>query len=162
MLTAVPLSAIEDAWHEIYDTTEERAGELMEAFYKEQPDLAAYLASAEEEIGTMDDRGFLMLYGVWIWQAFKLNGRDTTRVTAAAIEAAADRNFADVMRLQNEQTKLVMDASADFRAEFRQAAMLGAIVNDIMEGKMEGESRADDITGMMVMCAKTVIDCLDA
>lgn len=162
MLTAVPLSAIEDAWHEIYDTTEERAGALLEAFYKEQPDLAAYLATAEEEISVMDDRGFLMLYGVWIWYAFKLNGRDSTRVTVSAVEAAADRNFADAMRLQEEQTKLVMDASRDFRREFRQQAMLGAIVNDIMEGNMEGESRQDDITGMMVLCVKTVIDCLDA
>jgi hypothetical protein len=31
-----------------------------------------------------------------------------------------------------------------------------------MEGNMEGQHHADDITGMMVMCAKTVIDCLDA
>jgi hypothetical protein len=162
MLTTVPLSAIEDAWHEIYDTTEEHAQDLMEAFTREQPDLATYVASTEEEISTMDDRGFMMLYAVWIWKAFKLNGRDTTRVTATAIEGAAQRNYEDVMRLQNEQSKQVMDASATFRAEFRQLPILGAIINDIMEGKMEGESRADDITGMMVMCAKTVIDCLDA
>ena len=55
-----------------------------------------------------------------------------------------------------------VDAAAGFRREFRQLPMLGAIINDIMEGKMEGDSRSDDITGMLVICAKTVIDCLDA
>lgn len=162
MLTTVPLSAIEDAWHEIYDTTEERAGELMEEFAREQPDLVAYLASAEEEINTLTDRGFLMLYGVWAWLACKLNGRDTNRVTATAIEAAATRNHTDMMRLQEDRTRQVMDASAVFRQEFRQLPLLGAIINDAMEGDMEGESRQDDITGMTVLCAKTVIDCLDA
>lgn len=162
MLTTVPLSAIEDAWHEIYDTTEERAGELMDEFVREQPDLAAYLASAEEEINTLTDRGYLMLYGVWAWLACKLNGRDTTRITATAIEAAATRNHADMMRLQEDRTRQVMDASAAFRKDFRQLPLLGAIINDAMEGDMEGESRRDDITGMTVLCAKTVIDCLEA
>lgn len=162
MLTTVPLSAIEDAWHDIYNTSEERAQELLEEFVREQPDLAAYLASAEEEINTLDDRGFLMLYGVWIWRACRLNGRDTTRVTATAIEAAANRNYEDMRRLENERSRQVMDASAHFRKDFRQAPLLGAILNDVMEGAMEGESRSDDITGMIVLCAKTAIDCLDA
>ena len=50
--------------------------------------------------------------------------------------------------------------NGDMVANF--SAMLGAIINDIMEGNMEGPHRADDITGMMVMCVKTVIDGLDA
>ncbi len=162
MLTTVPLSAIEDAWHEIYDTTEERAQDLMEEFVREQPDLAAYLASAEEEIDTVSDRGFLMLYGVWAWLACKMNGRDTTRVPATAIEAAAQRNYKDMLRLQEEETKMVMDASAHFRKDFRQLPLLGAIINDVMEGQLEGDSRQDDVTGMIVLCMKTVIDCLDA
>ena len=62
MISSVPLSAIEDAWHELYDTTEERAVELMDAFAKEQPELAHYLSEAESETSKLDDRGFLMLY----------------------------------------------------------------------------------------------------
>ena len=162
MISSIPLSAIEDAWHELYDTTEERAGELMDAFAKEQPELAHYLSEAESEISKLDDRGFLMLYGVWAWLAFKMNGRDTTMVTANAIEAASNRNHDDMMRMEQAKQSLVMDASAAFRKEFRQLPLLGAIINDVMEGKMEGESYSDDITGMIVLCAKTVIDCLDA
>jgi hypothetical protein len=79
MLTTVPLSAIEDAWHDLYDTGEERAQELLEEFVREQPDLAAYLACAEEEINTLDDRGFLMLYGVWIWRACDAGDGDGDR-----------------------------------------------------------------------------------
>ena len=161
-MNTVSLSAIEDAWHEIYDTTEERAGELMDAFAKEQPELAHYLSEAESEISKLDDRGFLMLYGVWAWYAFKLNGRDSTMVTATAIEAASNRNHEDMMRMEQAKQALVMDVSADFRKEFHQLPMLGAIINDVMEGKMEGESFNDDITGMIVLCAKTLIDCLDA
>ena len=162
MLTTVPLSAIEDAWHELYDTTEERAQELFSEFVREQPDAAAYLACAEEEINVLDDRGFLMLYGVWAWLACKLNGRDTTRITATALEAAAERNHADMMRMQEDRSRQVMDASAQFRAGFRQLPLLGAIINDVMEGQMEGQSRQDDITGMIVLCVKSLIDCLDA
>jgi hypothetical protein len=83
-------------------------------------------------------------------------------VTATAIEAAANRNHEDMQRLENERSKQVMDASAQFRRDFRQAPLLGAILNDVMEGSLEGASRSDDITGMIVLCAKTVIDCLDA
>ena len=161
-MNTVSLSAIEDAWHEIYDTTEERAGELMDAFAKEQPELAVYLSEAESEISKLDDRGFLMLYGVWAWYAFKLNGRDSTMVTATQIEAASNRNHEDMQRMEQAKQNLVMDASADFRKEFHQLPMLGAIINDVMEGKMEGGNFNDDITGMIVLCAKTVIDCLDA
>ena len=64
--------------------------------------------------------------------------------------------------MEQAKQSLVMDASSAFRKEFRQLPMLGAIINDVMEGKMEGESYSDDITGMIVLCAKTVIDCLDA
>ena len=161
-MNTVSLSAIEDAWHEIYDTTEERAGELMDAFAKEQPELAFYLSEAESEISKLDDRGFLMLYGVWAWYAFKLNGRDTTMVTATQIEAASNRNHTDMQHMEQAKQSLVMDASSDFRKEFHQLPMLGAIINDVMEGKMEGENFNDDITGMIALCAKTVIDCLDA
>ena len=124
-MNTVSLSAIEDAWHEIYDTTEERAGELMDAFAKEQPELAVYLSEAESEISKLDDRGFLMLYGVWAWLAFKMNGRDSTMVTATAIEAASNRNHADMARMEQGKQRLIMDVSADFRNEFRQLPMLG-------------------------------------
>ena len=147
-MNTVPLSAIDDAWHELYDSTEERAGELMDAFAKEQPELAAYLSGAEEEINTLDDRGFLMLYGVWAWLAFKLNGRDDTMVTATSIDAAANRNHEDMSRLGNASQSLIMDASRGFRKEFRQMPMLGAIVNDVAEGQMESQHRNDDITGI--------------
>jgi hypothetical protein len=161
-MDTVPLSAIEDAWHELYNTTEERAHELLDAFVKEQPELAHYLTEAEQEISKLDDRGFLLLYGVWIWFAFKLNGRDSTMVTATAVEAASNRNHTDMMRMGEAKQSLILDAAADMRREFRQLPLLGAIINDIMEGQMEGDSRSDDITGMLVLCAKTVIDCLDA
>ena len=161
MLTTVPLSAIEDAWHELYDTTEERAQELFSEFVREQPDAAAYLACAEEEINVLDDRGFLMLYGVWAWLACKLNGHDGTRITATALAAAAERNHADMMRMQEDRSRQVMDASAQFRADFRQLPLLGAILHDVMEGQMESQSRQDDITGMIVLCVKSLLDCLD-
>jgi hypothetical protein len=161
-MNTVPLSAIEDAWHEIYDTSEESASELLDAFAREQPELADYLTEAEQEISQIDDRGFLLLYGVWIWRAFKLNGRGGAMVSAGSIVAAADRNRADMERMQRAESGLIMDASADFRKDFRQLPLLGAIINDIMEGRMESESRSDDVTGMIVLCAKTVIDCLDA
>lgn len=161
-MDTVPLSAIEDAWHELYNTTEERAHELLDAFVREQPELAHYLTETEQEISKLDDRGFLLLYGVWIWFAFKLNGRDSTMVTATAVEAASNRNHTDMMRMGEAKQSLILDAAADMRREFRQLPLLGAIINDIMEGQMEGDSRSDDITGMLVLCAKTVIDCLDA
>ena len=161
-MNTVPLSAIEDAWHELYDTTEERAQELLAAFAKEQPELAHYLSEAEQEISKLDDRGFLLLYGVWAWLAFKLNGRDSTMVTATMIEAASNRNHEEMMRMENAKQSLIMDASQEFRKDFRQLPMLGAIINDLVEGQMDGENRNDDITGMIVVCAKTVIDCLDA
>ena len=161
-METVPLSAIEDAWHELYETTEERTGELLDAFGMEQPELAAYLTEAEQEISALDDRGFLVLYGVWIWFAFKLSGRDAATVTTSAIEAASHRNHDDMARMDEAKSSLIMDVSRDFRREFRQLPLLGAIINDVMEGKMESDSRSDDITGMIVLCIKTVIDCLDA
>ena len=103
-----------------------------------------------------------MLYGVWTWLAFKLNGRDGTMVTATAIEAASNRNHADMMRIGEAKQSLIMDASREFSKSFKQLPMLGGIINDIVEGQLEGENRQDDITGMIVVCAKTVIDCLDA
>jgi hypothetical protein len=162
LMNTVPLSAIEDAWHDLYDTTEERAQELMDAFVKEQPELAFYLSEAEQEIDKLDERGFLILYGVWVWQAFKMNGRDSTMVSATAVEAASNRNHADMMRIGEAKQSLIMDASREFSKDFGQLPMLGAIINDIVEGQMEGEHRNDDITGMIVVCVKTVIDCLDA
>ncbi|HEX2748051.1 MAG TPA: hypothetical protein VHM91_08640 [Verrucomicrobiales bacterium] len=161
-MNTVPLSAIEDAWNEIYNTTEERAHEILTSFMKEQPELTLYLSEAEQEIDKLDDRGFLTLYGAWAWLAFKLNGRDSTMVTATAVEAASERNHSDMMRMGEAKQSLIMDAAKDFSKDFRQLPMLGAIINDLMEGQMEGESRQDDITGMIVVCAKTVIDCLDA
>jgi hypothetical protein len=83
-------------------------------------------------------------------------------VTATAVEAASERNHSDMMRMGEAKQSLIMDAAKDFSKDFRQLPMLGAIINDLMEGQMEGESRQDDITGMIVVCAKTVIDCLDA
>jgi hypothetical protein len=67
-----------------------------------------------------------------------------------------------MMRMGGAKQSLIMDASREYSKDFRQLPMLGAIINDIVEGQMEGEYRQDDITGMIVVCVKTVIDCLDA
>lgn len=161
-MITVAQSAVDDAWNELYNSSEERAQELVEEFAHEQPHLAGFLVNAEEEISKLDDRGFLLLYGTWAWLAFKLEGRDDSTVTRGMIDASYERNTADRMRLEGITDSAMLEAARDFTAGYRHFPLLGAIINDVLEGEMESGRRDDDISGMLVVIVKTVIDCLDA
>ena len=144
------------------EAEESGSGDLVEEFAREQPFLMTFLVTAEEEIEKMDDRGFLILYGMWAWLAFKYNGRTGTIVPASAIEAARNANIHEMETLHGVGDNAVDRAGRKLTKSYRQAPLLGAILNNVAEGEMESEHRQDDITGLLLVEIKTVIDALDA
>ena len=144
------------------EAEEEGSGELVEEFAREQPFLMTFLVTAEEEIEKMDDRGFLILYGMWAWLAFKYNGRSGTIVPASVIENARNANVREMETFNAAGDDAVDLAGRKLTKTYRQAPLLGAILNNVAEGEMESDHRQDDITGMLILEMKTVIDALDA
>ena len=45
---------------------------------------------------------------------------------------------------------------------YRQWPLFSALIHDIMQGELEREQSADDITGILLLHAKTIVDSLDA
>ena len=161
MQTVSP-SAVEDAWNELYNTTEAHAGDLVDEFVREQPHLAEILGAAEEQINAIDDRGFLLLYGVWAWLAFRKAGRSRHAVSSVVAEATLARNQRDASWLEGAADKPLLDAATSFTRDYRQWPLFSAMISDIMQGELEREESADDITGILLIHAKSVIDALDA
>ena len=161
-MQTVSAAAVQDAWHELYDTTEEHAAELLDQFVREQPALAQLLADAEEEIGAVDDRGFLLLHGVWAWLAFRRAGRSDHAVSGDVVAAVLARNLRQTQWLEGAGNRALLDAAQDFTRDYRQWPLLSALINDILQGEMEREESVDDITGLLLLHAKTAVDALDA
>jgi hypothetical protein len=159
MITVSP-AAVQDAWNDLYNSTEEHAQLLVEEFAQEQPALCLFLTDHEERITAMADRGFLLLYGVWIWRAFQMEGRDDAAVTRSAIAAAYERNRRHAADM-GASHKALLDSAREFTRNYHHYPLFGAVMNDIMEGQLESEHLNDDITGMMLLVVKTVIDVLD-
>jgi hypothetical protein len=160
-MITVSQAAVQDAWSELYNTTEEHAQALVEEFAREQPHLCAFLSEHEEMIESLADRGFLLLYGVWAWRAFQMEGRDDSTVSRGAIGAAYERNQLSAGML-GASNKELLDAAQEFTRNYRHYPLFGAIMNDVFEGQLESEHLNDDITGMMLLTVKTVLDVLDA
>ena len=161
-MAPLPLSAINDAWHEVYDSTEERAQKWLDKFAHEQPLLLEFVLSMEEDIEKMDDRGFLTLYAVWIWLTFKNNGRSVSSVSERTISAAFESAMHVKEALDHDKEKNVMDAAGGFSLGYKNLAMLGAIAHDVHAGEFESGRTTDDITGMILLVARALIDALDA
>jgi hypothetical protein len=160
-MITVSQASVQDAWNELYNTTEEHAQDLVEEFAREQPCLCAFLSEHEEMIESLADRGFLLLYGVWAWRAFQMEGRDDSTVSRGSVEAAYERNQMNAS-LMGASNRALLDAAQEFTRSYRHYPLFGAIMNDIFEGHLESEHLNDDITGMMLLVVKSVIDVLDA
>ncbi len=161
-MQAVSAAAVQDAWHDLYNSSDDHAESLVDAFIHEQPHLADLLARAESSISTVDDRGFLLLYGTWAWLAFRRAGRSNHPIPASAVAAALARNQLDAAWLQNSSDKSLLDSARHFTRDYRQWPLFSALIHDIMQGELEREQSADDITGILLLHAKTIVDALDA
>lgn len=160
-MITVSHASVQDAWNDLYNSSEEHAQLLVEEFAREQPYLCAFVTEHEEMISALADRGFLLLYGVWAWRAFQMEGRDDSTVSRMAIEAAYERNQ-DSAGGMGASNKELLDAAQEFTRSYRHFPLFGAIMNDIFEGQLDSEHMNDDISGMMLLVVKTVIDVLDA
>jgi hypothetical protein len=157
----LPLSAVNDAWHDVYDTDEAAVQAKLDTFAREQPVLLQYVLTCEEDIEKLDDRGFLTLYALWIWLAFKKNGRDASPVSESTINGAFETNMSIKEVLDHDTSGSVMDAADGFALHYKHQAMLGAIAHDVHAGELESGRTTDDITGMILLTARTIIDALD-
>jgi hypothetical protein len=162
-MQTVQENAIEDAWHQLHHEAipEEDVQDLVDEFYQEQPVLMGFLLSMEDDVTNADDEGFFVLYGAWIWLAFKISGRDDRMVTEQAVEAAYQRNVKEMEELNAAGPSTAEAQARGMTKSYRQMPMLAAVLTEIMEGEMEG-NRVDDLTGMLTLHLKTIIDCLDA
>ncbi len=161
-MQTIPISAIDDAWAEIMEAEETGSPELIDEFASEQPFIMTYLVSVEEEIEKLDDRGSIILYGMWAWLSFKYNGRSGTIVTAATIENARNANVKEMEELSAAGTTAHSKASIDLTHSYRQMPLLSAILTNVSEGAVESMHHLDDINGLILLEMKTVIDALEA
>ena len=161
-MQTLPPSVVEDAWGELDGADGGHVRRLVQQFRTEQPVLSGFLLAAEESVFAGDDRGEMLLYGVWAWLAFKRAGHTSAEITEETINAAFDENHRLFEALEHSTAPNVMDAAADWTHSYRQMPLLAALVSRIMSGNLEDPKRVDDFAGLIILHVKTLIDCLDS
>jgi hypothetical protein len=155
--------AIEEAWQTLHSETvsEQEVDRLVDAFMRQQPALMAYLMSLEEQIPDEEQAGFMFMYGVWVWQAFKISGRPERMVTENQVEAAHKANMTQMMELDATGPAHSWQYAKAMTGSYRQMPILAAAISELMEGELDGQNRTDDIIGLCLLTIKSVIDSLD-
>ncbi len=161
-MPVVPVSAVTDAWNELNCGDDEALDAHVTRFRAEQPVLAGYLQAAEESIAEKDDRGLVFFYGLWAWRAFRLAGGADKEITEDMIEDAWDANEDDMRHLEAASDLRWLNQARGLTAEYRQMALLGAVTEAVMDPGLTDRPRTDDLSGIILMHAKTAIDVLDA
>ncbi len=170
-MQTIPITAIDDAWEELneaedqdHDDDGDPQGEpaIVAEFAEEQPHVLAFLVAGEETIEKMDDRGILIFYGMWAWLSFKYNGRSETLVTEQSLHTAFERNMQEMKKLEADVGNVSHKSMRAMTANYPQMPLLGAIIQNLAEGDVETEGREDDLSGMILIYAKSVVDAFHA
>jgi hypothetical protein len=161
-MQTLPVSVVEDAWHELSSGDAADVREWVARFRTEQPPLSGFLLAAEESVFQNDDRGPLLLFGVWAWLAFKKCGRGSHEITAEMIESALDENHKLLTALEHSTEKNIMDTAAEWTSNYRQMPLLAAMLEQLVGGDLDAPRGVDDFLGLITLYLKTTIDCLNA
>lgn len=161
-MTAVPLSAVNDAWHQLNESDRESVRSWVEQFRREQPVLSGFLLAAEENLSNHNERGSLLLMGLWAWLACRLSGVRSREISEEMIESVYDANEQQMRCLDAAGDADFMDEASNWTTTYPQMPLLGAMVNELMGGEMEETRRVDDMLGILILFLKTTIDCLTA
>ena len=157
-MQTLSLALVEDCWLEICGLTPALEAELMSRFRQAQPALFGFLRAAQEATFQGEDRGCLLLYGLWVWLAFHKAHGTTREITEDDIERALSANERHIAELHAAGGPL-MDKAAGWTSTYAQMPLLAAIINRAMEGDLEEGRRVDDLLGVLILYLKTAIDC---
>ncbi len=158
-----PISAdvVEKTWVEMNQMHPEEMIRTVTELSEEQPDLLVYLMGAGDEIFNQDEREMFMYIGTAVWQMMSRGERPLVRVTEEDIFQAEDQNIQMLEQMAQESPGDFMAVTSRMLSEYNQIEILRYIVEAIMEEEEDLEIR-EDSRGWMLICLKSVVDCLDA
>lgn len=159
-MPAVPRSAVLDAWNELNQEDADPAA-FAARFAVAQPVLSGWLRAAEDGIAGQDDRGLLYFLGIWIWLAFTRAGGATTEVTEDRILAAWENNVREMEELNAAPESRWLHHARAMTRDYRQGPLLAAVTEAVMDPGLTDKPRTDDLSGLIILHAKSVIDALD-
>ena len=162
MAATLEPALVQDVWDALCDATRDEIHAWNADFRRRQPAIVGFLRAAEEEIFQDDDRGALLLHGLWAWRAFLAAHHEPREIDEDDLEAAYTANERTMFELEASTAANVMDTAADWTETYRQMPLLAAILQQAMSGDLAETRRVDDFLGLIILHMKTVIDCLDA
>ncbi len=151
---------VNEVWHELVSASADEVDGGIARFRRAQPVLAGYVRAVEEGVFAEDERGELTLFAVWAHEVCRRTGRARREIDEETIEAMLSENERLLTVMEAAPVTDVMSSAAEWTATYAHMPLLGAMIHRAMHGEMENPRRVDDFLGLLMLHAKTLVDCL--
>lgn len=157
----IPEEIVRDTWQEMARMPTNRFARLVDRMARRQPVLLAYLmASTEVDFMQQEEKEALLYMGVVVWQMMSQGDRPLYSVTERLLDHMETRNEKMLEYLAGETLPDLIGSVEQIYQNYNQIGVLQYVVAALLEdGDEHGFSEMSK--GYILMCLKTVIDCLD-
>lgn len=160
-MNTISAEIVEQTWVEMNQMNPEEMIRTVTELSEEQPELLVYLMGAADEVFNQDEREMFIYVGTAVWQMMRRGERALQMISEEDIFEAEDRNIEMLEKMAEESPGDFMAMTGKMLSEYNQIEILRYIVEAIMEDDEDLEIR-EESRGWMLICLKSVVDCLDA
>ncbi len=135
----------------------EQIDELIELFKEHQPFLMVFLLAVADAEMNQDEREDFFFIGAVMWYACYLANPQMPQVTEKVLEKIEDQNNQMIAYLEEEDDLSFTNSVELVMTSHPQKELLGFAASEIMEN----EDLRAEVTGMMFVHLKTMVECLE-
>lgn len=155
----IPAEVVEETWQRMAQMDPADTPALMERFGDEQPLMLAYLVATADALLNEDEKELQVYLGTVVWQILTHGGRQLPHVSEKELDRIEDRNLARLDRLAGKPDADFERVARETIERSPQPEVLRYVVQGIFEDPEEGLDLRDEMTGLIFLHLKTVIDC---
>jgi len=159
-----PISAkiVEETWMEMGEMEVDDVMSLITKFSKEQPSALMYLMAAGDDIFNEDEREILMYLGTNVWRMMSKGEKPLSMVSDKNLFQAEDVNIKTLEEMMGESPGDFIAVADNLVKNYNQVEILGYLVTALTEEGDDDVEIREDSQGLMLICLKSLLDCLDA
>lgn len=159
-----PISAkiVEETWMEMGEMEVDDVMSLITKFSEEQPSALMYLMAAGDDVFNEDEREILMYLGTNVWRMMSKGEKPLPMVSDKNLFQAEDANIKTLEEIMGESPGDFIAVADNLVQNYNQIEILGYLVTALSEESDDDVEIREDSQGLMLICLKSLLDCLDA
>ena len=152
---------VEKTWEKMGKMSPSKAPKMMNRMLKQQPIILNYLMASGDDIFNQEEREFLLYLGVVVWQIMSQGSTPIPEVSENVLDEVENLNIKILEHLEEESESGFIETVDEIMSRYNQTEVLRYVLEAIVEEAKEGNLIRDEMTGVIFLHLKTVIDCFD-